>query len=267
MGRMSETATAQELPTTPAAAPGRPLLCVEDLRVRAHGADILRGIDLAVGEGEVHALMGPNGSGKSTLANTLLGNPAYEVVSGRVLLRGEDVTAWSPDARGKAGLFLAFQYPEEIPGVPVVQFLRQAVGARRGGDLSVLEVRVSLKEWMDRLGMDPAFANRYLNDGFSGGEKKRNEILQLAMLEPEMAVLDETDSGLDIDALRIVAEGIERVREARPQLGVLLITHYQRILSVLHPDRVHVMIDGRIVDSGGPELAERLEREGYESWR
>jgi Fe-S cluster assembly ATP-binding protein len=211
--------------------------------------------------------MGPNGSGKSTLANTLLGNPAYEVTGGRVLLRGEDVTGWTPDARGRAGLFLAFQYPEEIPGVPVVQFLRQALGARRGSDLSVLEIRVALTEWMERLGMDPAFAQRYLNDGFSGGEKKRNEVLQLAMLEPEVAVLDETDSGLDIDALRIVARGIERVRAARPALGVLLITHYQRILSELTPDRVHVMIGGRIVESGGPELAERLEREGYESWR
>jgi Fe-S cluster assembly ATP-binding protein len=251
-------------PTSPASAG---LLAVEGLRARADGAEILRGIDLVVGEGEVHALMGPNGSGKSTLANTLLGNPAYEVVDGRVLLRGEDVTCWSPEARGKAGMFLAFQYPEEIPGVPVVQFLRQALGARRGTDLSVLEIRVALTEWMERLGMDPSFASRYLNDGFSGGEKKRAEILQLAMLEPDVAILDETDSGLDIDALRVVAEGIEAVRGARPRLGVLLITHYQRILSVLEPDRVHVMMGGRIVDSGGPELATRLEAEGYESWR
>jgi Fe-S cluster assembly ATP-binding protein len=261
---MTETITAPDAGTdSPAAA----LLTIEGLRARADGVEILRGIDLEVGEGELHALMGPNGSGKSTLANTILGNPAYEVTAGRVLLRGEDVSAWTPDARGRAGLFLAFQYPEEIPGVPVVQFLRQALGARRGGDLSVLEIRVSLTEWMERLGMDPAFAQRYLNDGFSGGEKKRNEILQLAMLEPEVAVLDETDSGLDIDALRIVARGIERVKEARPHLGVLLITHYQRILSELTPDRVHVMIDGRIVESGGPELAARLETEGYESWR
>ncbi len=267
MDRMPDTATAEAPPSDTVDVATAPLLAIEGLRVRTEGTEILRGIDLAVGEGEVHALMGPNGSGKSTLANTLLGNPAYEVVEGRVLFRGEDVTAWSPDARGKAGLFLAFQYPAEIPGVPVVQVLRQALGARRGSDLSVLEIRVSLTEWMERLGMDPAFAHRYLNDGFSGGAKKRNEILQLAMLEPEMAVLDETDSGLDIDALRIVADGIERVREARPRLGVLLITHYQRILSELHPDRVHVMIDGRIVASGGPELAEQLEEEGYESWR
>jgi Fe-S cluster assembly ATP-binding protein len=247
--------------------PVAPVLAIEGLHVEADGAEILRGIDLAVGEGELHALMGPNGSGKSTLANTILGNPAYAVTAGRILLHGEDVTTWTPDARGRAGLFLAFQYPEEIAGVPVVQFLRQALGARRGSDLSVLEIRVSLTEWMERLGMDPAFAQRHLNDGFSGGEKKRNEILQLAMLEPEVAVLDETDSGLDIDALRIVAAGIERVRAARPSLGVLLITHYQRILSELTPDRVHVMIGGRVVASGGPELAERLESEGYESWR
>jgi Fe-S cluster assembly ATP-binding protein len=264
---MAETlAPAAERPVADGA-PSPALLSIEGLRVRAEGSEILRGVDLAVGPGELHALMGPNGSGKSTLANTLLGNPAYEVTGGRVLLRGEDVTHWAPDARGKAGLFLAFQDPEEIPGVPVVQFLRQALGARRGSDLSVLEIRVSLIEWMERLGMDPAFANRYLNDGFSGGEKKRNEILQLAMLEPDVAVLDETDSGLDIDALRIVARGIEKVRESRPQLGVLLITHYQRILSELTPDRVHLLIDGRIVASGGPELAARLEEEGYESWR
>ena len=247
--------------------PADALLAIEGLHVRAEGTEILRGVDLSVGEGEVHALMGPNGSGKSTLANTLLGNPAFEVTAGRVLFRGEDVTAWSPDARGKAGIFLAFQYPEEIPGVPVVQFLRQALGARRGMDMSVLEVRVSLVEWMSRLGMDPAFADRYLNDGFSGGEKKRNEILQMALLDPELAVLDETDSGLDIDALRVVAKGIEEVRRSRPQLGVLLITHYQRILDELEPDRVHILMDGRVVDSGGPELAVRLERDGYESWR
>ena len=267
MAGMADTIVAPAGNAGVGAAPAAPLLAVDALRVEADGVEILRGIDLAVGEGELHALMGPNGSGKSTLANTLLGNPAYKVTGGRVLLRGEDVTAWSPDARGRAGLVLAFQYPEEIPGVPVVQFLRQALGARRGGDLSVLEIRVALMEWMERLGMDPSFAQRYLNDGFSGGEKKRNEILQLAMLEPEVAVLDETDSGLDIDALRIVARGIERVRAARPALGVLLITHYQRILSEMTPDRVHVMIGGRIVDSGGPELAERLERDGYESWR
>ena len=211
--------------------------------------------------------MGPNGSGKSTLANALLGNPSYEVTAGRVLFKGEDITGWSPDVRGKAGLFLAFQYPEEIPGVPVAQFLRQALSARRGTDLSVLELRVSIMEWMKRLGMDPAFGDRYLNEGFSGGEKKRNEILQLAILEPDLAILDETDSGLDIDALGVVARGVGTVRQARPELGVLVVTHYPRILDQLRPDVVHLLVDGRIVTSGGPELALQIEQEGYEAWR
>jgi Fe-S cluster assembly ATP-binding protein len=211
--------------------------------------------------------MGPNGSGKSTLANALLGNPAYKVTGGRILFKGEDITSWAPDVRGKAGLFLAFQYPEEIPGVPVAQFLRQALSARRGTDLSVLELRVSIMEWMKRLGMDPSFGDRYLNEGFSGGEKKRNEILQMALLEPEMAILDETDSGLDIDALSVVAKGVQAVRQARPELGVLVVTHYHRILDQLAPDAVHMLVDGRIVDSGGPELAGRIEQEGYEAWR
>ena len=245
-----------------------PLFRIEDLHVAVEGAEILRGVDLEVGAGQVHALMGPNGSGKSTLANTLLGNPEYEVTSGRILFKGEDITSWPTDVRGKAGLFLAFQYPEEIPGVPVVQFLRQALGARKGmDDLSVLETRMAIMEWMQKLEMDPSFGDRYLNEGFSGGEKKRNEILQMAILEPDMAVLDETDSGLDIDALRIVARGVQQVRAARPELGVLLITHYQRILDELTPDRVHILVDGKVVDSGGPELARRLEEEGYEAWR
>ncbi len=184
-----------------------PLFEVENLHVAVEGTEILRGVDLTVGAGEVHALMGPNGSGKSTLANAVLGNPAYQVTEGRILFKGEDITEWPPDVRGKAGMFLAFQYPEEIPGVPVAQFLRQALSARRGMDLSVLELRVSIMEWMKRLGMDPSFGDRYLNEGFSGGEKKRNEILQLAILEPELAILDETDSGLDIDALGVVAQG------------------------------------------------------------
>ena len=244
-----------------------PLFQVEGLKVTAEGAPILRGVDLTIGEGEVHALMGPNGSGKSTLANALLGNPAYVVTAGRILFRGEDITAWPTDVRAKAGVFLAFQYPEEIAGVPVVQFLRQALSARKGMELSVLELRVAIMEWMERLGMDPSFGDRYLNENFSGGEKKRNEILQMAILEPEVAILDETDSGLDIDALRTVAEGVEQVRRARPSLGVLLITHYQRILGYLQPDRVHILMDGRVVASGGPELAGRLEQEGYEAWR
>jgi Fe-S cluster assembly ATP-binding protein len=245
-----------------------PLFRIEDLHVAVEGTEILRGVDLVVEAGQVHALMGPNGSGKSTLANTLLGNPEYEVTSGRILFKGEDITAWPTDVRGKAGLFLAFQYPEEIPGVPVVQFLRQALGARKGmDDLSVLETRMAIMEWMQKLEMDPSFGDRYLNEGFSGGEKKRNEILQMAILEPDMAVLDETDSGLDIDALRIVARGVQQVRAARPELGVLLITHYQRILDELTPDRVHILVDGKVVESGGPELARRLEEEGYEAWR
>jgi Fe-S cluster assembly ATP-binding protein len=244
-----------------------PLFEVKDLHVSVEGTEILRGVDLIVGSGEVHALMGPNGSGKSTLANALLGNPASDVTSGQVLFKGEDVTDWPADVRGKAGMFLAFQYPEEIPGVPVAQFLRQALSARRGMDLSVLELRVSIMEWMKKLGMDPAFGDRYLNEGFSGGEKKRNEILQLAILEPELAILDETDSGLDIDALGVVALGVEAVRAARPELGVLVVTHYHRILDQLTPDVVHLLVDGRIATSGGPELALQIEQEGYEAWR
>jgi len=244
-----------------------PLFEIDSLHVSVEGTEILRGVDLVVGAGEVHALMGPNGSGKSTLANTLLGNPEYEVTSGRILFKGDDITAWPTDVRGKAGLFLAFQYPEEIPGVPVVQFLRQALSARKGIDLSVLELRLTIMDWMKRLDMDPSFGDRYLNEGFSGGEKKRNEVLQMAILEPEMAILDETDSGLDIDALRVVARGVQEVRTTRPDLGVLLITHYQRILDELEPDRVHILVDGRVVDSGGPELARQLEEKGYDAWR
>ena len=245
-----------------------PVFQIEDLHVSVEGTEILKGVDLEVLPGEVHALMGPNGSGKSTLANTLLGNTDYEVTSGRILYKGEDITAWPTDVRGKAGIFLAFQYPEEIPGVPVVQFLRQALAARKDmTDLSILEVRLTIMEWMKKLGMDPSFGDRYLNEGFSGGEKKRNEVLQMAILEPDMAILDETDSGLDIDALRIVAHGVNEVRAARPDLGVLLITHYQRILDELAADRVHILVDGRIVESGGPELSERLEGEGYDAWR
>ena len=245
----------------------RPLLLIEDLHATADGIEILRGIDLVVGPGELHAIMGPNGSGKSTLANVLLGNPGYVVTSGRVLYQGVDVTYLAPDARAKAGMFLAFQYPEEIPGVPIAQLLRQAAASRRDVEVSVLEIRVQLREWLERLGMDPTFADRHLNDGFSGGEKKRNEILQMAILQPELAILDETDSGLDIDGLRIVARGLEEVRRVQPELGVVIVTHYRRILDELSPDAIHVLVDGRIVESGGPELAGRLENEGYEAWR
>jgi Fe-S cluster assembly ATP-binding protein len=268
------TTTAEDLTTgdlvafdsdTPA--PTAPLLSIEGLHVAVEGKEILRGVDLTVADGELHALMGPNGSGKSTLSNALAGNPGYEITAGRIIFRGADISTWAADERGRAGMFLAFQYPEEISGVPVSQFLRQAVSARKGTELSVLEVRVALMEWMERLEMDPSFASRYLNEGFSGGEKKRNEILQMAMLEPDLAILDETDSGLDVDALRIVSSGIREVRKTRPQLGILLVTHYRRILEELRPDRVHVLLDGRVVDSGGPELAERLDRDGYEAWR
>jgi Fe-S cluster assembly ATP-binding protein len=231
------------------------------------GSEILRGVDLVVQPGEIHALMGPNGSGKSTLANVLLANPEYEVTRGRVLYQGDDITDWPTEVRAKAGIFLAFQYPQEIAGVSVIQFLRQALSARKGIDLSVLELRLSIMEWMQRLGMDAGFADRYLNEGFSGGEKKRNEILQMAILEPELAILDETDSGLDIDALRTVAAGIREVRKDRTELGIVLITHYQRLLNELAPDHVHILVDGRIVASGGLELAEQLEREGYEAFR
>ncbi|MET0143775.1 MAG: Fe-S cluster assembly ATPase SufC [Ilumatobacteraceae bacterium] len=228
---------------------------------------ILRGLDLAVGAGEVHAIMGPNGSGKSTLASTLMGSPEYEVTAGTITYQGDDITGWPADERAKAGIFLAFQYPQEIPGVSVIQFLRQALSARKGLDLSVLELRVAAMEWMQRLGMDSSFVDRYLNEGFSGGEKKRNEIMQLAILEPHLAILDETDSGLDIDALRIVAKGIREVRVDRPEMGVVLITHYQRLLDELAPDHVHVLMGGRIVASGGMEIAETLERDGYEAFR
>ena len=258
-----------------------PLLEIKGLRVaaradgaasdgapdRAVGQEILRGVDLVIGAGEVHALMGPNGAGKSTLAATLMGHPTYRVVDGAVRFKGEDITHWAADARSKAGLFLAFQYPEAIDGVSVVQFLRQAMSARRGADVSALEVRLAMTEWMDRLGMDPSFGERYLNQGFSGGEKKRNEVLQMALLEPDLAVLDETDSGLDIDALGVVGRGVRTVRQLHPSLGVLVVTHYQRLLETLVPDRVHLLVEGTIVESGGPELAERIEKHGYEAWR
>ncbi|MGA0971499.1 MAG: Fe-S cluster assembly ATPase SufC [Ilumatobacteraceae bacterium] len=230
-------------------------------------ADILKGIDLAVAPGEVHAIMGPNGCGKSTLGSTIMGSPEYELTAGAIHLRDTDISEMDPDERARAGIFLAFQYPQEIPGVSVIQFLRQAVSARRATDLSVLELRLAAMEWMERLGMDSSFVDRYLNEGFSGGEKKRNEVMQMALLEPEIAILDETDSGLDIDALRVVAAGIREVRADRPEMGVILITHYQRLLDEVRPDHVHVMMDGRIIASGGMEIAESLEAGGYDSFR
>ena len=240
---------------------------IQNLHVSVEGKPILKGLNLKVGKGEIHALMGPNGSGKSTLANSLMGNPKYEITEGKIFLNGEDLLELSADERGRKGLFLAFQYPTAIPGVSLANFLRMALTARRKemGEEKPLppkEFRALVKEKMALLKMDESFAGRYINDGFSGGEKKRAEILQMAVLRPEIAVLDETDSGLDIDALRIVSDGVNAL--AGPDLGVLLITHYQRILNYIKPQFVHVLVDGRIVKSGGPELAHELEAQGYD---
>ena len=242
-----------------------PLLAIEDLHVTVDDQPILRGVNLTTYSGEIHALMGPNGSGKSTLAKALMGHPAYRITSGRVLLKGEDITEADPPTRANMGMFLAFQYPEEIPGVSVVNFLRTALSNRTGIDYTVLELRLRVMDAMSSLGMDSSFADRYVNQGFSGGERKRNEVLQMAVLEPELAIMDETDSGLDIDALRIVAEGVNRL--AGPDRGFLIITHYQRLLDYVTPDTVHILINGRIVSSGGAGLARRLEAEGYDAFR
>ena len=245
-----------------------PLLELRDVTCAAGGVEILRGVDLVVNEGEVHAIMGPNGAGKSTLASVVMGSPELPLTGGEVRLRGVDLAGKPADERARMGLFLAFQHPEAIPGVSVVQFLRQAMAARTGvSDISVLEVRLALQDWLDRLGMDRAFAERHLNEGFSGGERKRNEILQLALLEPDVAILDETDSGLDIDALRIVASGVQAVRARSPQMAVVAVTHYAALLRALVPDHVHVLLDGRIVASGGPQLAAAIDAEGYDAVR
>jgi Fe-S cluster assembly ATP-binding protein len=238
---------------------------VRGLHAEVDGKPILRGIDLAVRQGETHAIMGPNGSGKSTLANVIMGRPGYVLTEGTVSFRGEDVTALTPDERAKRGLFLAMQYPVEVPGVSVVNFLRTAYQSVKGEQVSALAFRKHMKERMDRLGVDDAMVNRYVNQGFSGGEKKRAEILQLAVLEPSIAILDETDSGLDIDSLKTVATGVADL--VGTDLGILLITHYQRILNYITPDFVHVMIEGRIVKAGGAELARELEEKGYEGIR
>ncbi len=241
---------------------------IRNLHASIDGQEILKGVNLTVKQGEIHALMGPNGTGKSTLANVLMGHPAYEVTEGQILFKGEELTEMEPDERARLGLFLAFQYPVAIPGVSVANFLRTAINARRKAvdeedkGISVPEFRKLLKSKMDMLEMSHEFAGRYLNDGFSGGEKKRAEILQLATLEPSIAILDETDSGLDIDALRIVANGVNTL--AGPDLGVLVITHYQRILRYIQPHFVHIMLDGRIVETGDAELAEHLEEHGYD---
>ncbi len=239
---------------------------IRNLHVRIEEREILKGVDLSIDRGEVHALMGPNGSGKSTLANTLLGHPSYEITEGSITFKGEEITEAEPHERAKAGLFLAFQYPVAIPGVSVANFLRMAINAKRDEPINVKEFRTELQHAIDLLEVDRSFTSRHLNDGFSGGEKKRAEILQMAMLKPDVAILDETDSGLDIDALRTVAEGVEKLHSEQG-LGALIITHYQRILHYIKPRFVHIMLDGRIVLEGGVELVERLEREGYDEIR
>jgi len=243
-------------------------LSIRNMHVSVEGKEILKGVDLTIGQGEIHALMGPNGTGKSTLAYSLMGHPHYEITEGEVWFKGQNVLELATDERARLGIFLAFQYPISIPGVSVANFLRTSINARRRYEntedkgMPFPEFRKMLKERMDLLKMDHSFAGRYLNEGFSGGEKKRAEILQMAALRPEIAILDETDSGLDIDALRIVADGVNALRG--PDLGVLVITHYQRILNYVKPDYVHVMLGGRIVESGGPELALHLEDQGYD---
>src|SRR5947208_12874653 len=244
-----------------------PDLVIRNLHASIDGAEILKGLDLELSKGEVHAIMGPNGSGKSTLAHVLMGHPAYEVTEGEVLLKGANVLELEPNERSQLGLFLAFQYPAAIPGVTVANFLRMAVNAHRRGDdgeenpIRIPEFRKLLQESMELLKIDRSMTSRYINDGFSGGEKKRVEILQMAMLKPQLAIMDETDSGLDIDALRIVSDGVNRL--AGPELGVLVITHYSRLLRYIKPDVVHVLVDGRIVRTGGAEVADELERDGY----
>jgi Fe-S cluster assembly ATP-binding protein len=242
-------------------------LVIRNLRASIDGAEILNGVDLELSKGEVHAIMGPNGSGKSTLAHVLMGHPAYEVTAGEVIYKGQQVLELEPDQRSRLGLFLAFQYPSAIPGVTVANFLRLAVNAHRRGEdgeenpIRIPEFRKLLQENMETLKIDRSMTSRYLNDGFSGGEKKRMEMLQMAILKPEMAILDETDSGLDIDALRIVSDGVNTL--VGPEMGALVITHYSRLLKYIKPDRIHVLVGGRIVRSGGPELADELERDGY----
>ncbi|MCW2566680.1 MAG: Fe-S cluster assembly ATPase SufC [Mycobacterium sp.] len=242
---------------------------IRDLHVTVNTGDevkpILKGVDLTIRAGETHAIMGPNGSGKSTLAYSIAGHPKYTITQGSVTLDGEDVLAMTVDERARAGMFLAMQYPVEVPGVSVSNFLRTAATAVRGEAPKLRTWVKEVKDAMSKLGMDPAFSERNVNEGFSGGEKKRHEILQLELLKPKVAILDETDSGLDVDALRIVSEGVNRVRETG-ETGVLLITHYTRILRYITPDFVHVFVGGRIVEEGGPELAERLESEGYERY-
>ena len=241
------------------------LLVVDNLHVAVEGKEILKGLSLTVNAGEAHALMGPNGSGKSTLSFCLMGHPKYQITAGQIRFKGQDIATLAPNERAAAGIFLAFQYPTAIPGVTIANFLRAALRGVRGQDVPVREFRQTVKAQLKALGIPDAFMNRYVNDGFSGGEKKRLEILQMAVLSPVLAVLDETDSGLDIDALKTVAAGINGLRS--PERGILLITHYQRLLNYITPDVVHVLVGGRVVRSGGPELAHALEAKGYEEFR
>ena len=247
------------------------ILKIESLeaKVAAESLDILNGVNLEIGKGEVHAIMGPNGSGKSTLAKVLAGHPGYKATAGRVLFKGQNLLELDADERSRAGIFLAFQYPVEIPGVSIANFLRTALQAHLTGkeELDIFEFSDMLTERMSMLEMDISFAERHVNDGFSGGEKKRNEILQMAVLKPTLAVMDETDSGLDIDALKIVANGVNKLTEEDPEMSILLITHYQRLLNYIKPDFVHVMVDGRLVRSGGAEIALELEEDGYKNWK
>lgn len=240
------------------------MLKIVDLKVEIADTEILRGLNLEIKPGEIHAVMGPNGSGKSTLAKVLAGDPSYHITGGQVIYKGEDLFELEPDERARAGVFLAFQYPSEISGVTIQNFLRTAVNARLDEEIPVFKFYTLLKEKLSLLQLDESFASRYLNDGFSGGEKKRTEILQMAILEPSLAILDETDSGLDVDALKIVSNGVLGIFEEKKDMGILLITHYQRILNYIKPHFVHIMVNGRIVKSGGPELALEIEAEGYD---
>ncbi|MBP7861875.1 Fe-S cluster assembly ATPase SufC [bacterium] len=244
--------------------PAKEILRVENLHVEVDGKSILKGVNLTINSGEVHALMGRNGSGKSTLSYALMGHPKYTITQGKIIFLGQDITEMSPDERARLGLSLAFQYPVAIPGVSVSNFLRAAVKAKRGKDVPVKEFRAELKKVMGELGVPNEFLSRYINDGFSGGEKKRLEIMQLEMLKPSLAVLDETDSGLDIDALKTVSEGVNRLVTPESESGILLITHYQRILNYVKPHFVHIFEDGKIIKTGGSELSKKLEEEGYD---
>jgi Fe-S cluster assembly ATP-binding protein len=240
------------------------MLKIENLYAEIDGTEILKGVNLEINPGEVHAIMGPNGSGKSTLANVIMGNPVYEVTEGKIIFENEEITEEPVDNRAKLGMFLAFQYPESIPGVTIVNMLKTALTNIEETEYTTLELRLKVAEAMEQLGLSADFADRYLNEGFSGGERKRNEILQLAVLNPKLAVLDETDSGLDVDGLKVVGEGVSKLKT--PDKGYLVVTHYQRLLEYIKPDFVHVFVDGKIIETGGIELSDKLEQEGYESY-